>query len=192
MGLMLITPPTEEPITLQEAKNHLRVDTNDDDMLITALIRAAREHAEAITRRSFITQIWEMSLDNWPEGMELIIPFPPLQSVISVKYLDSAGIEHIFDADKYIVDTLNEPGRIVLKNYNYCWPTDILQPADSIYIQFKAGYGTAAEVPQSIKQAMLLMIGHWYENREATISESIQLPLAVEALLWPYRILRWL
>lgn len=198
MGLKLITPPIEEPITLLEAKSHLRIDIDDDDALITALIKAAREHAEMITRRSFITQTWELSLDNWPYGDELVLPLPPLQTVLSVKYIDSAGIEHLFETDKYIIDASSEPGRIVLKS-GYAWPSEILQTANAIHIQFIAGYGSTAEVPQAevpqtVKQAMLLMIGWWYEQREAAIIQNIarEVPMAVEALLWPYRILRWL
>lgn len=193
MGIKLISEPSEEPVTLEEAKNHLKVDMADDDSLITALIRTAREHAEAITRRALITQTWELSLDNWPAGNEITIPLPPLQSVDSIKYTDSAGVEHMLDLNICIVDTFSEFGRIVLKR-DYSWPSETLQAADAVHIRFTAGYGNAEDVPQPIKQAILLMIGWWYEQRETAIVGSVarEVPMAAEALLWPYRVLRWL
>ncbi|AEE98031.1 head-tail connector protein [Mahella australiensis] len=193
MGIKLVSEPSEEPVTLEEAKKHLRVDISDDDSLITSLIMAAREHAEAITRRALITQTWELSLDIWPYGSEIIIPLPPLQKVDSIKYTDSAGVEHMLDLNICIIDTKEEPGRIVLKN-EYSWPSETLQAADAVHIRFTAGYGNAGNVPQTIKQAILLMIGWWYEQRETAIIGSVarEVPMAAEALLWPYRVLRWL
>ena len=194
MALTLVTGPAVEPVSLTEAKSHLRVDITDDDALITALITAARQMAEEISRRALITQTWKYILDAWPKGDELTLPLPPLQSVASITYKDKDGNSATFSSGSYIVDADCEPGRVVLA-YGATWPSTTLYPAGAITVQFTAGYGdSASDVPQAIRQAMLLMIGHWYENREQVTVGAVarEIPLGVEALLWPYRVLRWL
>lgn len=189
MALVLATAPASEPITLAEGKLHLRVDHTADDSLITALITVARERVEDITRRALISQTWDLKLDAWPVLSELRIPLPPLLSVTSVKYLDKDGIESTMPSTDYIVDTASEPGRIVLA-WAKSWPeTTTLYPVNPITVRFVAGYGAAgSDVPQAIRQAMLLMIGEWYENREnAGEARLQQISLSAEALLWPYR-----
>jgi len=187
MALKLIIPPTTEPITLQEAKNHLRVDGTDDDVLIQSLITTAREYCEAFQNRAYITQTWEMTLDSFPQ-MPLKLPRPPLQSVSSIKYIDQNGVETLFDAANYIVDTDSEPGRITLVPGIF-WPSVILKPIGGVKIRFVAGYGDATKVPMMVKQAILLLIGHWYENREATAERlPREIEFAVHALLWPDRV----
>lgn len=183
MSLKLITPPTTEPITLQEAKNHLRVDVTDDDILIQSLITAAREYCEAFQNRAYITQTWEMTLDFFPQ-MPLKIPKPPLQSVISIKYTDQDNIETVFAPINYVVDTDSEPGRIALTP-GASWPNVVLKPISGVKIRFTAGYGDATKVPMMVKQAMLLLIGHWYENREAATDRvPKEIEFAVHSLLW--------
>lgn len=193
MALTLVTAPAAEPITLVEAKAHLRVDIADDDSLITALITAARQHVEVITRRALITQTWDLTLDTWPDGGAILMPLPPLQSVTSITYKDSAGTVYTMPATDYIVDKAEEPGRIVLA-YGKTWPSVTLYPAGAITVRFTAGYGAASAVPQAIKQAILLLVGHWYESREAVVGGAVQreIPFAVEALLWSFRVLRWM
>jgi len=189
MALKLITPPATEPVSLAEVKTHLRVDITDDDDLITALVVAAREYCEAFQNRAYITQTWELTLDEFPET-PLVIPKPPLQSVSSVKYIDYEGTETVFDAANYIVDTSSEPGRLTLA-YGVTWPTVTLQRLNGVKITFTAGYGdSASDVPQTVKQAILLLVGHWYENREASLVGSVsrEIEFAVHALLWPERV----
>lgn len=191
MGLVLITPPTEEPVSLEEAKLHLRVDISDDDALIGGLIQAARERAEDILRRALITQTWELTLDRFPSGNELELPFPPLQSVASIKYTDSDGDEAEFSSDDYIVDTAEEPGKVILA-YGSNWPSVTLYPTGAVKVRFVAGYGEATAVPQTFKQAILLMAGEWYENRENAVQQRMaEIPLAAKNLLWPRRVLGW-
>jgi len=188
MALVLVTAPSEEPIELSEAKNHLRIDGTDEDTLISGLIATAREHAEHFTRRAFITQTWELWLDAWPDGECITLPLPPLQSVAHVKYYGIDDTEYTFDSANYFVDTNNEPGRVVL-GYSKSWPTLTLRPANGIVVRYVCGYGAASAVPQAIKQAMLLHIGAMFENREAVVSGSVNvLPMAYGALLWPYRV----
>jgi uncharacterized phiE125 gp8 family phage protein len=180
--LKLKTAPALEPVTLEEAKNHLKVDSNDDNLLITALITTARQLAEKETRRAFITQTWEMILDSAESEIE--IPKPPLQSVISIKVIDDTGNESEVSSTYYDVDTSeNSPGRIKLKS-GCCWPTH--RGFASFIIEFKAGYGdTADKVPDMLRQAVLQGIGHLYDNRG-----SEDLPPGAKALLWSFKVFR--
>ncbi len=193
-GATLVTAPTVEPVCLATAKGHLRVDQLSDDNLITGLIVAARVWAEAFTRRAIMTQTWDLFLDRFPfqenaAGTEAIrVPYPLLQSVTSVKYTDISGVLQTVDPATYIVDKASEPARISLAYLKF-WPT-YQQIANSIQIRFVAGYGdTADKVPQTIKQAMLLCIGHWYQNRETISGAAMsEVPLAAKSLLWSERV----
>lgn len=178
--------PAVEPVTVAEAKNHLRVDISDDDALIGALITAAREMIEERSRRALITQTWRRNLDAWP-AISLNLPRPPLQSVTSITYTDGDGNTSTVDSSIYSVDTDSQPGRVALA-YDQQWPTvATLATLNPIKITYVAGYGDAAsDVPQRWKQAILLTVGHWYENREATVTGGgipKELPLAVESLI---------
>ncbi len=194
MSLTIVTPPAEEPVTLTEAKNHLRVDLTDDDSLISALIVAAREHAEAITRRAFITQTLKLSLDAFPANNgPIYVPMPPLQSVNSLKYFNTGGVEQtLTEGTDYLVDNESEPGRITPAP-DTGWPATQNRP-NAVSVEFVAGFGDASKVPQGIKQAILLMVGHWYENREAVTMQGNnagELPMAVDSLLMMHRIWRF-
>jgi len=181
MNLKLITPPASEPVSLAEAKAYLRVDTNDEDALISGLITAAREYCESFQNRAYITQTWELSFDDFP-NMPLKLPRPPLVSVESVKVIDSTGAETTLDPSDYIVDTDSEPGRIAFA-YGKCWPSVTLQPVNAVKIRYTAGYDDAQKVPQSVKQAMLIYIAHRYENPDTD-----DVPEVVRTLLWPDRV----
>jgi uncharacterized phiE125 gp8 family phage protein len=176
-------PPSEEPITLAEAKTHLRVDHDDDDMLITGYIAAARQTCELTARRAFVTQTLELHLEEWPCD-DLDLPMPPLQSVTSITYIDVDGVTHTVSASDYIVYASLQPGEIHLK-WNAAWPSVQLQPGPSITVRYVAGYGLAVAVPWQFKSAVLLLVGHFYENREAVVVGTIAtvLPMAVKSLL---------
>lgn len=189
MGLVLVTGPAAEPVTLAEAKAHLRVDIADDDALISSLITAARGQLEGDTRRAFVTQTWDYTLGSFPPARKLDLPLPPLASVTSITYKDAEGNVSTFPSANYVVDTSEVFGRIVLKD-GYTWPSTILWPAAAVTVRFVAGYGTAAAVPQTAKQALLLLVGHWYENRETVIAAGVlarEVPMAYERLMWQLR-----
>lgn len=188
MILKLITAPTTEPITLAEAKAQLRVLHSDEDALIEALIVAARMSVEGVLRRALFSQTWEYSLAQFPAKAELRLPLPPLQSVTSVTYYDTAGTTATFaTTGNWYADTASEPGRIVL-NDGISWPSSSLRPGIGVVVRYIAGYSTVASIPQTWKQAIMLLIGHYYENREATLyRQAMELPLGVRNLLWPDR-----
>ena len=194
MALKLITAPATEPVTSTEAKSHLRVDTTADDTLIGTLITAARQHVEAHLRRALITQTWELVTDAFPVGDVLRLPLPPLVSVTSIKYTDEDGAESTLSSGLYVVDTDSTKGRVVLKN-GETWPSVTLAAANGVRVRYVAGYGEASAVPRPIRQAILLLIGTMYENRESVlVAQGVtvaQLPFGVDALLMPYRIFGW-
>ena len=185
MSIKLISGPSSEPIMLNEAKLHLRVDVTDDDTLITGLIVAARQSAEQITGRALMQQTWELALDRFE--CEIRLQMPPLQSVTSIKYLDQDGVQQTLSTSDYLVDDYREPARIV-PAYGKCWPSTRCQ-ANAVLVRFIAGYANAGVVPQEIKQWMLLMIGSMYENREREIVGNITQELGfVDRLLDAYRV----
>lgn len=154
-----------------------------EDSLLTGLIQVAREYAEGFQNRALCTQTWELVLDDWPGGSTIEIPLPPLQSVTSVKYKDADRVETTWADTNYVVDTDSYLGQIALAD-SISWPNVTLYPVGGIRIRFVAGYGLATAVPQAVKQAMLLLMAHWYENREGA-SEAVltEIPFAVKALL---------
>lgn len=161
-----------------------------EDTLLTALITTAREYCEAFQNRAYINQTWDLWLDAFPAEDYIRIPLPPLVSVSSIKYYDTANTVATMTATDYFVDDKSEPGRVVLA-YGKTWPTTTLRPANGVVVEFVAGYGAAAaSVPKKVIQAMLLLIGHWFKQREAT-AENVpkEIEFAVKSLLWLERII---
>lgn len=191
MSLISVTAPANEIVTLTEVKTQCRIDGTDEDTHIeNIIIPSARLSVETFLRRSLITQTWRLRLHEWPMAGVIRLPSPPLQSVTSVEYYDENGDEYTFASSNYIVDT--DGGLIILKG-SANWPTTKLLSSNGVKITYVAGYGDEAnDVPVAIKQACLLMCGDLYENREAIlIGQGIsvmELPVAYERLLWPYRV----
>jgi len=185
----LVTAPAVEPISTADAKAHLRIDIADDDDYIDSLVAVARRTAERIGLHALITQTWDLLLDAFPASDILEIPLPPLQSVTYMQYTDDDGNISTFSASSYQVDAESIPGRIAL-NFGETWPSDTLQTVAGVRIRFVAGFGDAAsDVPEDIIQAMKLMVGHWYENRENVALGAVprEMPQAAEWLLRDYR-----
>lgn len=191
MSLSLFAEPATEPILLADAKLHLKVENTDEDALIDSLISTARRSAENQTHRALITQTWDLNLDRFPTCFE--IPNPPLISVTHVKYYDSSGVLQTVDASDYIVDAPAGPqclpGRIALA-VDASWPTAQTR-INAVTIRFVAGYGDAGDVPEDIKAALKLIVGHLYANRESVVitqrgSIVQEMPQAAEWLLGPY------
>jgi uncharacterized phiE125 gp8 family phage protein len=187
MALKLITAPTSEPLTLDEAKSHLHVDHTTDDALIQIYLAAARDDCERWTGRAFMPQTWELTLDQFPTG-EVLIPKPPLQSVSSIKYDDASGTEQTLATSQYTVDSVSQPGWVVPVPAG--WPTTTFEGVNSVRIRYSAGYASAADVPGAIKAAILLMLGTLYDNREDVVvgTSALPLPLSAQYLLRPLRV----
>lgn len=195
MALKLITAPAAEPVTIPEAKDHLRVDGSSDDVYIASLITLARKVVEQESLHCLITQTWDLFLNAFPGSSQIMLPLPPLQSVISVNYTPDGGSETEFAVANYIVDTNSNPGRIYLKTTTGggtgSWPSNVLVPINGVRIRFVCGFGAAtANVDPRAIQAMYLLIGHYYENREAVFmgrTSPADLPMGVTALCWDLR-----
>lgn len=187
MSLVLVTPPALDPVSLAEAKAHARISSTDEDGLIAGYILAARQWAETFTQRKLVTQTWDWSLDQFPACLEP--PIGPVQSVASVKYIDTAGAQQTLAPSEYQVDASSHVARIV-PAYGKSWPSTRLQ-LNAVTVRLAVGYGSGpGDMPEPVRQAILLLIGHFYENRETvtagtTVSE---LPLGARALLIPHRV----
>ncbi len=189
MTAALITPPALEPVSLDDAKAHLRLDTSDDDALVTAAITAARVHVEAMTRRVLIEQGWRVYLDAWPKKRIVAIPVAPLISVDNLIVFDPGGDAIAVASDDYEVDAVSVPGRLVLSA-----PVPVLvgRAVNGIEIDVTAGYGpTSIDVPTPLRQAIMMLVAHWYEHRGAVGHDQAGNvpPLGFDALIAPYRIL---
>lgn len=189
-SLSVVTAPAVEPVDLAWAKRHCRVEHSRlDGSMFPAWIQAARETVEKETNRSLIKTRWAQRHDCWPGCNYIELRRSPLIAVISVKWKDSTGAETTLAAGAdYIVDTATTPGRIVLP-YGGSWPSGTLYPASPITITYDAGYGEAAtDVPMRLKQAMLLLIGHYFLHPSEVVlggqqGAAITLPRGVASLL---------
>lgn len=190
MALVLTAAPTAEPISVAEAKAHLRVDADEEDALIGSLIAAARMLVERTMGVALMTQGWSYFLDHWPERGCIALPLLPVQAVSAVTVHDADGGASVLDTNAYAVDVLSAPARIVL---TATLPSVTTRAFTGYEVAFTAGYGdTATDVPQPIRQAMLLLVAHWFERREPVElgAGPQEVPAMVAGLLQPYRRLR--
>ena len=162
MTYTVTSGPASEPLTTSEAKNWLKVDASTDDTLIDSLIKAARIYAERYTGRALYTQTIKEYYDCWDSVLRL--SFSPVQSITSVKYLDTSGVLQTVDSSDYTTDLISRPARIA-PNPDYSWPTLGAYP-NAVEVTYVAGATTTGAIPDTIKTAMLLIIAFWYENRE--------------------------
>jgi uncharacterized phiE125 gp8 family phage protein len=183
--MRVIYEPAEEPVTLETAKDYLRVDGTEDDDYITGAITAARRYCETFTGKSFITRTLEVVLTGFPSG-GIPLEYPPVQAVQSFTYVDSDDTEHDVDEDIYRLDTYR--GRLVLAS-GESWPSASLQSGEAVVIRYVAGYGDAEDVPYELHQAILFLVSHWYDQREPVVVGTIaaNVPLTVDHLLWGYK-----
>jgi uncharacterized phiE125 gp8 family phage protein len=207
-ALRLISAPAKSPVSLAEAKAHLRVDVPDEDLNIQLYIDAAVAYCDGLTGflgRALVDQTWELVLDGFPGscgtwggttwgswGSNAIkIPLPPLISIVQVEYDDPGGLPTILDPAQYTMDNVNEPGWIVPDG---TWP-NTFNGINSVRVRFRAGYVNMAnspsdQIPADIKSAILLTIGSQYANRETVVvgQAAFQIPWGAEALLRRKRI----
>lgn len=211
MALRLVTPATGYPVSLAEAKAHLRVENTDDDIYIGSLIAAATAFVESVTQRRFCQQTLEWIRNEWPDKIRL--PVAPVQSVASITYVAADGTTQTLDPTLYVVRSSGATKEIIAAaSYYYGlgeiafapgplipWPWPLLGPApEPVVIRFVAGYGatdtqddqkdsddqTANPVPATVQHAIKLLLGQWYDSREAVQPGNMtEPPFAVTALL---------
>lgn len=162
--LKLITGPSVEPVTLAELKAQCRVDHSSEDDLLTAYGIAARQEAESITERALVTQTWARIIDCFPWS-EIELGRPPVQSITSITYVDTAGATQTLSSSAYVLDPTGEEPGFVLPAYGYVWPTT-LSTAGAVTITFVCGYGLAAAVPDAIKTWIRMRVATLYRFRE--------------------------
>jgi uncharacterized phiE125 gp8 family phage protein len=172
----VITGPIAEPVTVAEAEAQLRIPAGTDTANLTRYIKAARSYWEARTGRTAHEQTLEMVLSEWPACGGIVLPrATPLIEIVSVIYADGSGTPTTWADTDYIEDTYETPGRLVLA-YGASWPSFVPYPVSPIRIRYRAGLATGSppvEVDADIKQAVLLLVGVMYENREAVqVSDS--------------------
>jgi uncharacterized phiE125 gp8 family phage protein len=184
----LLTAPQTEPISVDDAKLHLKVETTTEDVQLVMTIRAARAAVEEYLGRALITQTWVYTQDRWSDDIRLPRA-APLVSVTSVKYRDEAGTQQTLTSSVYLVDTASEPGRVLLAP-TQSWPALQSGRPGAVEITYVAGWTTASLVPDPIRWAILLKIGGFHAFREdrAGLNEVAHPSGAVEALLAPYRV----
>jgi uncharacterized phiE125 gp8 family phage protein len=186
MSAILLAGPAAEPLSLPEAKAFLRVAHDDDDALIAALIAAARGQIEALTRRALLLQSWRIVLDRWPKDGRITPRIGPLRTVSAARVFDSGNSAHALDVQRFVVDAARD------SIASPCWS---LPPPGrdiaGIELDIEVGFGAlASNVPEPLRQAIRLLLAHWYDNRGlAAIGGSVALlPAGVAALVAAHRL----
>lgn len=185
-----VAAPEVTPVSLAEAKAHLRVESTDEDALITVLIAAAVAYADGwsgILGRCLITQSWRQDFDCTDAELRLPLPVIAITEMRVFGADDNTGAT--VDAANYELQR-DERGSFVRIDDDYSWPTDLAETR-AVRVTFTAGYGAAAaDVPADLRVGLLLLIGHWYQNREAVNVGNIttSLPFGVDALFGKHRV----
>jgi len=184
-----VAGPAVEPLTVAEAKLHLRVDISDDDAYIGTLITAAREWVENYLDRTLITTQLILRAAEFPTE-ELELARPPMvasgtATAVVITYTLADTTTATLSTALYRVDRTSTPGNVA-PIINGTWPSDVIEDANAVAVTYYAGYGpTSASVPATIRHACLMLIGHWYESRSTVLVGVTSKPLefAVESLL---------
>ncbi len=189
MNYTLKTAPTIEPVDLALAKVQCRIepDVVDEDGVLAAYIAAARSWVETYTGRPFMTQTWQVSLRDFPTRVWL--PFAaPLASVTHVKYYDTANALQTLSSSVYTTAAFSEPACLTLVD-GQTWPSTFYRD-DAVQIEYVVGVSDVASVPPALVQAVQMLVGHWYANREEVVTGTIstQIPMAAQALCAPHRL----
>lgn len=187
MALVLTSAPTTEPVSLADVKAHLRIEGATEDVVLSSLLLTSRLHIETALGLALTAQCWTLSLDDWPASGIVHLPIRPLLSVDAVRVLPGSGAPTLLHPSTYVVDTGGWRGRIV-RAWGSEWPRPG-KAANGIEIDMTAGFGSAArDVPAPIRQALLMLVAHWYERRDPVEigSREASIPGAVSSLLAPF------
>ena len=183
MPSILVTPPAAEPVSLAEAKAHLRVAHADEDQIIGTLIIAARRHAEAQTGLALVSQQWRHFRDDWPDDGIVLLPLAPLLSVDEVAVYGDDDVKAVVDPAHYYMDAASRPPRLLLRGSRvWARPGRI---GNGVAVLVTIGFGAAVAVPAGLRQAVLQLVAHWYEHRGN--ANPPPAPLTAGTLLAPFR-----
>jgi len=179
------TGPEGEPVTLAEAKAHLRLQHDSEDELVTGLIRAAREEVEAATGLALMAQTWRKVLDRLPRDRIVRLTPHPVRDVLSVTVFGEDGEGSVVDPASYSVDAASRPARVHFET-----PLAPTASLNGIEVEFVAGHGEAGtDVPDLLKRAVLVLVAHWYEFRGVygASGQPVSYPAGYERLIAPYK-----
>ena len=187
MSQILTTPPTVEPVSLAEAKAHLRVTHNDDDTYISTLINSARSTVEQFCGIALVQQSWSVFCDVWRSQGIFNLPLSPVMSITDLLIYGEDDVAATVDPSHYFLDAASKPPRLILRTGRSV-PTPGRR-ANGIELKLVAGFGTSASsVPNQIKQALLIIIADWYAARGDVDAGDV--PLSARSPLAPYRSVR--
>ncbi|MBX9822304.1 head-tail connector protein [Afipia birgiae] len=187
MPAYLITAPAAEPLSLVDAKHFLRVEHGDDDAIITALVSAARNHIEALTRNALIVQTWRLVLDRWPDGGRIAPRIGPLRALAAARVFNAENDASTIDPEIFVVDAA--AGVLAAPSWSLPVPG---RSVAGIELDIEVGFGAAAsDVPPTLLQAIRMLVAHWYENRGLiAIGSSVAvMPASVNAMIASHRVL---
>lgn len=193
--LRLVTPPAAPVVTLDEARQQCRVDVGDTsgdaDLARFILAATARfDGRDGILGRALQPQTWELVCSRFPaERCHIALPLPPTISVASVKYLDTTETEQTFDPSLYRVVDNGSAGALIVLKQTATWPQPLVGVPDAVRVRFQAGYAAPYAIPEPIKQAILLLVDEWWENRSNAVvgTNADELPTGVLNLIAPFR-----
>ena len=188
MTYLLVGEPAVEPVSLPDAKAHLRITHDAEDGLIEGLVTAARQHVEREAGLALIEQVWRLYLDDWPADRCVRLRRHPVRRLEAVTVFDQAGDPHVIEPSAVRLDAVSRPARLVVGD-----TVPGGQTLNGVEIEFAAGYGeSGADVPGELKRAILLLVAHWYEFRGAVTAreQPVHVPAGFERLLAPYRMRR--
>jgi uncharacterized phiE125 gp8 family phage protein len=183
MTWSIVSPPTVEPISLEVAKLHLRVDWTVEDDLILALVAAARTHVEVVCERALMPQTWAERTDGFTDRIEL--RGGVVSAIDSITYVDGDGVQQSIDPSTCVVDLTAQPA-VLMAPFGTRWPIARQQPG-SVVVTYRVGYADAESVPAPIKSAILLYVGDLYTNRANQQEAQLFKNTAAQSLLWPWR-----
>lgn len=180
MGITVVTPPSAWPVSLDEAKDHCKIDGSAEDGYVTGLIGAATAHTEKVLGKSLMEQTLRLTLDGFNDAIRL--PRGPVRSVVSIKYFDAAFSEQTLSPSIYTVDTASNPQWIV-RNSDVSWP-QTANAINTVNIDYVAGFNP---LPDDIRHAILLLIGMWHRGRDEAALPHMDGGPAYYALLTNHR-----
>jgi len=171
MTLQIVIRPTELALPLAEARLQCRIDADNtaEDSLLTRLIRGATEEGEHLCHRAFITQTWQRVLDEFPHGA-IPLGMPPVQSIVAITYIDSAGITQVLAGSAYVLDNALDYEGWALPAAGHDWPSTA-DSANAVRASFIVGYGnTAADVPDGVKDWLAARVSTLYQFRSQLVA----------------------